>query len=175
MELTKHCRLCDNRLFEMASGTSCALTKEKPNFKDKCPDIVFGKNYEDVIREINVEHHLVKMTKANSIANFAIFLAIGIAVIILGYYLWTQAWSSGVISTVPIIIMGVGVLVLPMAFGPMNKYRQEISVARPKKDHLDALLAQYNIQYTIDIKVKTDILGNKEVDTDLKFLRKHYK
>ena len=173
MNLVKHCELCDNKLFDFANGTTCGLTGEKPTFKDKCPDIKFEENYESQIREINTEHHLVKITKANSIANFIVYLVISLTVMAAGYLIGKLAWDKGVISTVPLIIMGLGVLILPLAAGPLNKYRFAMSVAGKKKADLDNLLARNNIKYDIEVIVNKDFHGNQETETKLQFLRKY--
>ena len=147
MDLSKHCLVCDNKLFDFKNGTRCSLTNERPNFKDKCRDINFAKNLEETIKEINTEYELVKKTKSISYANFVMFLLISAAVILTGFLIGKHALDKGVISTVPLIIMGVGISILPLASGPLNKYRQHISVAKQKKHQLDELLLKYNIKY----------------------------
>ena len=175
MDLTKHCQLCERQLYDIQSGTKCGLTNERPNFSGKCPDIKFETKYEDKIKEINIEYELVKRTKAISIGTFIFFITISIAVIVGGYLLGTYAFDKGVISTVPLIIMGTGVLILPLASGPLNKYRWGMKIARNKKNELDELLANYNIQYSIEVIVNKDLHGNQDITTNLTFQRKHYR
>ena len=171
----KHCRLCQHQVIDEVTGTLCGLTQAKPNFAERCPTIEFGEKQKEVIKEVNIEYELVKRTKSISLGNLFFFLAISLAFMIAGYLIGTYVYESGVISTVPLIIMGVGFLVLPLAFGPMNKYRQHMGVARKKKKELDDLLAQYNTKYNIEVIVNKDRHGNQEVDTKLTFDRKYYR
>lgn len=175
MDLAKHCELCDNRVLDVQTGTTCALTGEKPDFDKKCADIKFENNQMKRIREVNIKYHKVASTKNLTIANFIVFLTIGVAVMIGGYLLWTLAWDKGVISTVPIIIIGVGVLIIPLATGPLVKYRQGIGVARQQKDQMDELLASYNIEYDVEILIDEDVNGNKDYDAKINFSRVHYR
>ena len=175
MDLTKHCQLCDHKIFDFNKGSRCGLTEEKPHFYRKCGEILFGQNMEAKIREVNIEHELVKESKALSIANFVVFLLLGVGVLAGGWLLGVYAFEGGVISTVPIIIMGVGLSFFPLSFGPLNSFRFGMAVASKKKKELDILLRMYNIEYSIEVNITKDLHGNKEIDTDLKFLRKHYR
>lgn len=159
----------------MNKGTICSLTGNKPEFNNKCQNIQFENNYEKIIREVNINLHLVRLTKTDTVLSVVVFLPLSIAVMAAGYLIGRYAWESGVISTVPLIIMGVGFLVMPLATGPLNKYRQTYGVAKKRKQQLDDLLSSYNIEYTIDVSVRKDFHGNQEVETDLRFLRKHFK
>lgn len=175
MDLTKHCQLCDHKIFDFHKGSRCGLTEEKPHFNRKCGEILFGQNKEARIKEVNIEYELVKRSKALSIANFAFFLLLGVGVMAGGWLLGVYAFEGGVISTVPIFIMGVGLSFFPLSFGPLNNYRQGMAVASKKKKELDDLLRMYYIEYSIEVMVVKDRYGNTEIDTDLKFLRKHYR
>lgn len=175
MEIAKHCQICENQLYNIEFGSKCKLTNKKPDFREKCPDIIFEKKYEERIKEVNTEYELVQKTKLISYANFVFFLIVSILVILAGYLIGKYALDKGVISTVPLIIIGVGIMILPLASGPLNKYRQDISIARNKKDKLDKLLSMYNIQYTIEVIVYKDLHGNQEIETKLTFLRKYYR
>ena len=55
-----------------------------------------------------------------------------------------------------------------MAFGPINKYNQNIKVAKRKKEELDLLIKKYNLKYTISFEIKK-VHGSDEIKTDLKF------
>lgn len=100
------------------------------------------------------------------------FFAIGIAVIVGGYLLGEYALDREVISTVPLIIMGVGLAPFGMAFGALNKHRQEIKVAKSKKNKVDEVLNEYGIEYDIDITFGKEIHGTQEVYAELKTKRK---
>ena len=97
-----------------------------------------------------------------------VFLIIGLVVIIGGYLLGKYALDNGVLSTVPIIIMGIGLIPLGLAFGTLNKFRQEIEVAKSKKDRVDEVLSEYRIEYDINIMFGKEIHGTQEVFADLK-------
>ncbi len=178
MNLSTHCNLCENRLFDINTGTRCNLTGQRPEFNNTCSDIKFGERIEKVISEVNIDLELIKRTKNISYGNFVVFLLISLAFIgsgvYLGIYLLTFSSTSIVISTVPFIIGGIGISILPKASGPLNKYRQGIAVANENKQKLDALLIQYNIEYNIDITVKKDLHGNIDTDSKTTFTRINY-
>lgn len=146
MNQTNHCQLCELQQYDIHTGTRCDLTNDRPDFKDKCPDIVFKDKYQAKIKEINIEYELVKRTKATSISNFIVFLILSIATIAAGFLIGKYGLDKGVISTVPLIIMGVGVSILPLASGPLNTYRWGMKIARKKKKELGALI---DVQHTI--------------------------
>lgn len=175
MNLAKHCELCENRVFSMVDGTSCGLTGQKPAFTSKCPDIKFGDNHIEKIKKVNIEHFKIAQTKGSTIGNFVVFFSASIAVMLAGYIYGKIAWNEGVISNVPLMIMGAGFLVLPLATGPLVKYRQHMSVLKKKKNDLDSLLSSYNITYDIDIEVDEDLHGNKDYEATVRFSRVHYR
>lgn len=171
----RHCELCDNRVFDLLTGTTCGLTQQKPTFNQKCPDIKFENRHIDHIKEVNIEYYKVTSTRNLTIANFIVFSVISLAVMAGGYLLGAYAWDKGVISTVPLIIMGVGFLILPMATGPVVKYMQHIQVEKKKKLAMDRLLADYNIEYDIEVLVDEDLHGNKSYDAKINFTRFYYR
>lgn len=175
MDLAKHCELCENRVFDVLTGTTCSLTDQRPEFSNKCPEIRFESNHINKIKEVNIEYHKVALTKNLTIANFIVFLSTGIAVMAGGYLLGSFAWDKGVISTVPLIIIGVGFLIIPSATGPLVKYRQGMGVERNKKREMDELLASYNIEYDAEILIEEDMHGNKGYDAKLTFSRIHFR
>ena len=87
-----------------------------------------------------------------------------------GYLIGTYAFDKGVISTVPLIIIGVGFLISTRAVGPITYYRQHMVVAKMNKTQLDELLLKYQVEYEIEVNFQTDFLGNKEASTKLRFL-----
>ena len=168
MNPTRHCDLCDHQKKDLKIGTTCGLTDRKPEFNGTCAKIKLNEKFENKLKMVNIEYHNIKRKKALTYAYFIVFLAVGITVIIGGYLLGTYALDSGVISTVPLIVMGVGLAPLGMAFGTLNKYRQEIEVAKSKKNNIDEVLNKYRIEYEIDISFGKEIHGTQEVYTDLK-------
>jgi len=167
MNLAKHCELCDNQIVSLKEGTTCKLTNRKPEFNKTCSKIELNEKFEEKLKAVNIEYESFKRTKVLTYIYFIIFLTISFAVMIGGYLLGKYALDFGVISTVPLIIMGVGVLVLPVAFGPLNRYRNRISVSKSKKSKIDNVLNLYNIDYTIDLKFGKEIHGTQEVQSDL--------
>ncbi|WP_412560829.1 hypothetical protein [Winogradskyella sp. MIT101101] len=167
MNLARHCELCDHQKVNLKHGTTCGLTDRKPEFNKTCAKITLNEKFENKLKTVNIEYEKIKRTKILTYTYFAVFIAIGIAVIVGGYLLGKYALDSGVISTVPIIIMAVGLAPLGMAFGTLNKYRQGIESAKSKKDKIDEVLNLYRIDYNIDIKFGKEYHGTQEVYADL--------
>jgi len=167
MNLTRHCELCDNQKTDLKIGTTCGLTDRKPEFNKTCAKIELNEKFENKLKTVNIEYENYKRKKALTYTYFAVFLVIGIAVIVGGYLLGKYALDSGVISTVPLIIMGVGLAPLGMAFGTLNRHRQDIEVAKSKKDKIDEVLNEYRIEYDIDIQFGKKIHGTQEVYAEL--------
>ncbi|WP_339757331.1 hypothetical protein [Algoriphagus aquimarinus] len=86
-----------------------------------------------------------------------------------------MAWEKGVISTVPLIIIGVGFLIIPFATGPLIKFSQDVRIERERKVKMDGLLKSYNIEYDSEVIVDQDVHGNKDYDAKINFSRLHYK
>jgi len=116
---------------------------------------------------VNIVYRNVQRKKPLTLIYFVVFVVIGLAVMVGGYLLGAYALDGGVISTVPLIIMGVGIAPLGMAFGALNKYRQDMQAAKDKKDRIDQVLATYRIEYTIDIQFGKMVHGDQEVYAEL--------
>jgi hypothetical protein len=168
MDLARHCDLCDNQKTSLKIGTTCGLNDRKPEFNKICPKIELNEKFENKLKSVNIEYENFKRKKLLTVVYFGVFVIIGIAVIVGGYLLGKYALDSGVISTVPIIIMAVGLGPLGMAFGTLNKHRQEIEIAKNKKDKIDEVLNEYRIEYDIDISFGKEIHGTQEVYAELK-------
>jgi hypothetical protein len=123
-----------------------------------------GESLKKEIREINIEHHLAKISEASSYANFIVVISVSIAIVLIGYFIGKNSFDNGVISTIPLIVIGIGILILPLAIFPLNKYRRSISSVKNKIKQLDDILLKYNIQYSFDIPKSDDLLGDKEQD-----------
>ena len=168
MDLARHCELCDNQKTSLKFGTTCGLTDRKPEFNKTCAKIKLTDKFENKLKSINIEYENFKRKKLLTYTYLVVFLIIGIAVILGGYLLGKYALGNRVISTVPIIIMGIGLGPLGMAFGTLNKYRQDIGVAKNKKDKIEEVLNEYRIEYDINIMFEKEIHGTQEVYADLK-------
>lgn len=171
MDLARHCDLCDNQETSLKLGTTCRLTNRKPEFNKTCSKIELNEKFENKLKLVNIQYESIKRKKLLTYTYFGVFLAIGIAVIIGGYLLGKYVLDRGVISTVPLIIIGVGLPPLGMALGALNKHRQEIKVAKSKKDKVDEVLNEYRIEYDIDITFGKEIHGTQEVYAELKTKR----
>lgn len=168
MNLTKHCELCDLQKYNIKTGTTCSLTDKKPSFNKTCIKIELNDKFENKLKEINVKYEKIKSEKLLTYIYFVVFLIIGLTVIIGGYLLGKFILDKGVISTVPLIIMGVGIAPLGLAFGTLNNHLQEFKLAQKKKIDLDELLQLYKIDYQIDIKFGEKYHGNQDVFVQLK-------
>ena len=168
MDLARHCDLCDNQKTSLKIGTTCGLNDKKPEFNKTCPKIELNEKFENKLKSVNIEYENFKRKKLLTYTYFGVFVIIGIAVIVGGYLFGKYVFDSGVISTVPIIIMAVGLAPLGMAFGTLNKHRQEIEIAKNKKDKIDEVLNQYRIEYDVDISFGKEIHGTQEVYAELK-------
>lgn len=175
MDLNKHCELCENRLFDMEMGSVCGLSNQKPAFKTKCSEINFGDNHLAKIKKTNIDFYKIEATRYINISHFILYLTIGVIVIFGGYFLGTEAWDKGVISTVPLIIIGIGVSFIPIASGPLINFYQKLNVEKKRKKTLDELLKTYNFEYSCEVEVQEDVHGNKEYEAKVNFLRKHFK
>lgn len=168
MDLARHCELCDNQKISLEFGTTCELTNRKPEFNKTCSKIQLNEKFENKLKSVNIEYENFKRKKTLTYTYFVVFLIIGIAVIVGGYLLGKYALGKNVISTVPLIIMGVGLIPLGMTFGTLNKYKQEINIVKSKKDKVDEVLNEYRIEYEIDIAFGDEIHGTQEVYAELK-------
>lgn len=168
MDLSRHCDLCDNQITSLKEGTTCNLTNRKPEFIRICSKIELNDKFENKLKNINIKYQKLNKAKPIIYTYFMVFLIIGLIVIIGGYLLGKYALDSGVISSVPIIIMAVGLGPVGMAFGVLNNHRQGLEIAKNQKTKIDEVLKLYRIEYDISIKFGKEYHGTQEVFTDLK-------
>lgn len=171
MDLTLHCKLCDHKILDFKTGTLCGLTNKKPDFQNKCGVITIQDNFEEQIKVVNIEHDSVLKTRTDTYGHLIMYGILAIVIVLAGFLLGKYILEKGVFSTVPIIIMTVGLAVLGIAFAPLNLYNTKIKIARKKKNTLDNLCKMYGYKYTIDITHLKDSLGNVFFDTNLKIRR----
>lgn len=166
--ITKHCQLCNHQIIDFKTGTIFGITQRKPEFVNKCVNIKLEYKLEDKIKSTNIEYQSILKTKWLVYTNFIIFLIVGIAVILAGYYLAQYLLKFKVIAAVPFIISLVGLLfVLPLATGPLNTYLNDLKLAKTKKEDVDKVLEIYRITYDIDISFGKKYHGTQEVSVDL--------
>ena len=164
----EHCRLCNHQEVDLKIGTTCGLRNEKPNFHKSCPTIYFSEKLEDKIKEVNSKYENIKRKSTLTYVYSFLILVISLSIMIGGWYFGKYVYNAGVISTVPLIIIGVGFLLFPAAFGPLNFHRRDLKMAEIEKEKIDKILSLYKIDYTIEIKFGKEIHGTQEVFTDLK-------
>ncbi len=177
MKPTQHCLICENRKHDEMTGVICGLTNKKPDFQDKCASIILNEEFANKISEVNVKYKLIKRTKADTVGHVILFITLGTIAILIAYFLGKYALDAGFFSTVPIIIMTVGMFLFTMAFGPLNKYRQEVEVAKMSKDRIDQLTELYGLEYEIDVKIVNAPLDLLDIQMRLKIKKKgssHY-
>lgn len=171
MDLARHCTLCDNQLVNIKDGTTCGLTNKKPEFNKTCIKIELNDKFEQRVKKVNIELENVNKMKTDTYGHVVIFTLISIAVVFGGYYIGKYAFESGVISTVPLVIMAIGLGILVFAIGPLNKYRNELAIVKSNKEKLDEVLKLYKIDYDIDLAYGEKIHGTREVRADLRIKR----
>ena len=169
MNITKHCQLCDHQEIDFKTGTICGITNRKPGFVNKCVNAKIDEKLYSRIKSTNIEYESVLKTKWLVYTNFVAFLIIGIAVILAGYFLAQYLLKFRVIAAVPFIISLVGLMfVLPLATGPLNTYRNDLQLAKAKKNDVDRVLELYGIKYDINITFGKKYHGTQDIDVDLK-------
>lgn len=168
MDLTLHCKLCDHKIIDFKTGTLCGLTNKKPEFQNKCGVIKIEDNFKKQIEDVNIEYEVVLKTRVDTYGHLIMYAILAIALILGGFLIGKYILEKGVISTIPIIIMALGLVVLGVAFAPLNLYKTNLKIANKKKDTLDTLSKMYGYNYDIDITHLKDSLGNKFYETDLK-------
>jgi hypothetical protein len=169
MEITKHCQLCNHQKVDFKTGTICGITDRKPEFVNKCVNAKLDSKLENKIETTNVEYQRVLQSKWLVYTNFIVFLIIGIAVILTGYFLAQYLLKFRVIGAAPFIISLVGLLfVIPLATGPLNTYKNDLKLAKERKDDVDEVLKLYGIKYDINISFGKKYHGTQDVYVDLK-------
>lgn len=168
MDLTKHCHLCEHQSVSLKEGTTCAITNRMPEFNRTCSNIELRDKFENILKSVNVELEKLKHNKALTHIYFAVFTLIGLGVILGGFLLGRYAWDSGVISPIPLVIMGVGLGPLGLAFGTLNRHNADFKLAKKHKDQIDNILELYKIEYAIDIKFGKEYHGTQDIEVQLK-------
>ncbi|MAW96568.1 MAG: hypothetical protein CMF36_10020 [Leeuwenhoekiella sp.] len=143
------------------------MTERKPAFNRTCTKISLGTKFEDQLKDVNINYAKLQKDRAITYTYFVVFLLIGIAVIAGAFLFGKYIYDKGVISTVPLIIMAVGLAPLGLAIGTLNKHLENRKAAKLKKDRIDAVLALYRIAYDINIQFGASYHGKQEVYVDL--------
>ncbi|WP_299440349.1 hypothetical protein [uncultured Aquimarina sp.] len=156
MNLARHCNLCDNQKTSLKEGTTCKLTGRKPEFNKTCSKIELNEKFENKLKTVNVQYDKVKKQKNLTYLYSGVFILIGLAFIIYGYilgkYVLDDRDPSLFIEYVHITIMGIGLLPFGIAYKMLREYKQEFDLVKSKKNKIDEVLNEYQIDYCIDIK-----------------------
>ena len=163
----EHCRLCQHQEVDLTTGTTCGLTNKKPDFHESCPTINFSEKLEHKIKETNSRYQNIRRKSSLTYIYSLIILAISFAIVIGGWYFGKYVYDAGVLSALPVLIIGVGCLLFPAAFGPLNYHRRDLKMAKIEKDKIDKILSLYNINYSIEIQFGKQMHGSQEVFADL--------
>lgn len=122
---------------------------------------------EEKVKAVNVEFELIMRNKLMIQVNLIVFLTLSVGIMIGGYLFGKLILDRGVFSAIPLIIIGIGLVMLPFAFGPFNKFRNKLTVAKSKKQRVDEVLALYGVRYTFDVSFGKEVHGSRDVKTNL--------
>ena len=167
LELSRHCKICQNLDFDISYGTRCGLTNERPNFESRCEKIDFGGKAENYIIEISVEKELINRARFDYIGTFIMFLIISLTFIVGGALLTNKIFGFGIFHTATLVLMGIGLLALPKAFGALKTYRAKKEVADQKIKILNDTLNKYGKKYEIDLEIN-EIHGINEIKSNVR-------
>lgn len=168
MDILAHCVVCENQKLDLATGTTCGVTNKKPDFYKSCPKIKFDEKLNSKIKRVNIELKNTLNEKPTIYFNLFFFLILGTLVLIGGYYLGHRSFSNGVISVLPLIVMGIGIFLYIFGISPLYKYQQKLNVLKDNKANLDQVLEVYGVQYDINISFGKKIHGKREIFSNLK-------
>tara|TARA_R110002012_G_scaffold320479_3_gene544212 strand:+ start:2404 stop:2919 length:516 start_codon:yes stop_codon:yes gene_type:complete len=166
---TEHCKLCDNKEFEMMKGNFCGLTMNKPNFKTKCQSIILKNNFEENIKDINIEYESILKTKKEVFGHIITYLVASIFIFVIAYLITIYLYDSGYVSTITLTLVALGFLPIGLAIGIFNNYNTKRRISARKKEKLDFISNLYNKPYQIKINHLKDSLGNIEHEVDIKY------
>lgn len=173
MERTHHCQLCDHQEVTLKEGSVCGLTDRKPEFNRTCSKILLNEKFQQKFLDAVVHYQQIVKRRAWVHGYFTVFMIVGILVVIgagwFTYYLLNLTERVGVISTVPLIIGGVGIAVMAMANGARNKYLKDMGEAEQKLEKIDSVLEVYNIKYDVDLRLGKTYHGKQEIAADVRF------
>lgn len=172
MNTLTHCVLCEHQKLDLATGTTCGITNKKPDFFKTCPKIEFDEKLDSKIKRVHIELKTAQNEKLKVYFHLFFFFILGVLTLLGGYYLGSRSFSNGVISTVPLIVMGIGIFLFIVGISPLYKYYQKLNVLIANKNDLDTVIDVYGIQYDIDISFGQEIHGKKEVFSNLKVHKK---
>lgn len=177
IKLFKHCELCKNKSQNLEIGVFCSLTNKNPNFDIYCGKILFNENLEKKITEINIAFEKTKREKKWVYSYFVVYLIMSLAMFLFTYKfndyianILSKASGRPLLigSSIIIIFICIGFVLLSYAFGTLNRYRFDSKKNNDDKQELDAILKLYNIEYDFKISFKDRMLMPTDIKTELK-------
>lgn len=158
-----HCEFCQHQQRDFKQGSTCGLTQKKPFFNSSCSSILFKSDFPDYIIRTHTIFRRISRTKLFTIIYFVVFVAMGSGAIYLGYYMNQYLILNKVLSIVPFLIMGIGLLLIGIGFGAYNRFRRDFDWISNKKGILDLLLPKYGTNPNINLDYGAKFHGKQEV------------
>jgi hypothetical protein len=177
IKLFKHCELCKNKSQNLEIGVFCSLTNKNPNFDRFCDKISFNENLEKKITEVNIAFQKTKREKNYVYSYFVVYCIMSLGVFFFTYIfnnyitnILSKASGRPLLigSSIIIIFICIGFVLLSYAFGTLNRYRFDSKKNNEDKQELDAILKLYNIEYDFKISFKDRMLMPTDIKTELK-------
>lgn len=172
MSNLSHCVVCENQILNPLTGTTCALTDRKPEFHIRCNSIQFDSKFENKLKKIELELFLFSKMKTRHYLTFLMGVIVGLSAIVGGYYMGNVMLEGDYLSSYPLVIILVGILSISLAFTPLFKYQQHLTVLLNNKNDIFTLSKLYAIDYQVRINKVDEVHGIIEYDVDLNYTRK---
>ncbi len=166
MSFGEHCDLCRHQQTSLQIGMTCQLTQATPNFKNTCPNIQIKNSFQEKLDLLNIEIAKIKRSRSSVYVKFYISIIVGLAFIFVGVYS-INSYSDFFESEELYLTVFTGLTACSVAYKILNKYRNELKVAKTEKRKIDLLLNKYKITYTTDIKFGKKYHGVQEVSIEM--------
>ena len=170
IDIKSHCGICDHRIYDFQTGAICGVTNEAPDFTHKCNVIKLEKKLEEKIVDVHTKLKLVTKTKANTISHFILFASLNVLFWFIYYFLYVHEGNNDTIVGLPYVVF-VSICLFGVAIGPVNKYVRDNKIAKKDKEHLDALLKIYKLDYEVDVNIINEAHGDFDVEKEVKIFR----
>jgi len=171
-DLTQHCSICNHQLIDYQIGTVCGITKQKPNFNNRCLDIDFSVKVEEKIKDVNMEYEAIKRSSKVIYAYSIVYGIIALIIICGSYYLGSYVFNKGRVFAIPFVLGAAGIAVLQVSISTYRNHKNELSIRKKRKDKLDNIIDRYDMEYQIELKFGKEIHGTRDIHSDLKLQRK---
>ena len=169
MELSRHCALCENEITSLKKGVTCRLTGEKPDFIEKCPDIVLDEKFQEKLGNTNLELERTRKVKNNVYLTFYILIIIGFLLIIGNKMYAELTYSTTYYWLFRVSAIAAGITVLMGAYNKLNRFRNKLKIAEFEKNKIDSVLKEYGISYKTNFDFKEKIHGNQNIEITIEY------